>query len=101
MAYIAESTDHSIDLRFEKQFGFQFSEITKKNNREIIEKMLAAFAGKHIDIHITIEKQEAEKKDTSVKAIEEKEHIPPSLEDDIVNEPIIQSVIKIFDGEVL
>ncbi len=101
MAYIAESTDHSIDLRFEKQFGFQFSEITKKNNREIIEKMLVAFAGKHIDIHITIEKQEAGKKDTSKKAIEEKEHIPPSLEDDIVNEPIIQNVIEIFDGEVL
>ena len=52
-------------------------------------------------IYVSIEKDEAEKKEKPVKLAKKKEHIPPSLENDIANEPIIQSVIEIFDGEVL
>jgi DNA polymerase III gamma/tau subunit len=101
MAYIAECTARSIDLRFEKQFGFQFSEITKKNNREIIEKKLAAFAGRPIDMHITIEKQPEEKKEKPKAAQEREIPLHPSMDDDIENEPIIQRVIEIFDGQIL
>ena len=101
LAYIATYTDHSIDLRFEKQFGFQFSEITRKNNREIIEKKLAAFAGKQIDLHVTIEKQPEEKTKKSKNTAAKKLTRHPSLDDDIANEPIIQNVIDIFDGEIL
>ncbi len=101
LSHIAESTENSIDLRFGNQFQFQFAEVTKKNNRDIIQKKLDTFAGRHIDLHIVIEKKDQEKKEDKKQAAKVKPHIHPSLEEDMANEPIIKDVINIFDGEVL
>lgn len=101
LSHIAESTENSIDLRFGNQFQFQFAEVTKKNNRDIIQKKLDTFASRHIDLHIVIEKKDQEKKEDKKQAAKVKPHIHPSLEEDMANEPIIKDVINIFDGEVL
>lgn len=101
LAHIAESTENSIDLRFGNQFQFQFSEVIKKNNREIIQKKLDAFAGRHIGLHIAIEKKDKNKTEEKKQPVKTKSHIHPSLKEDMANEPIIQEVINIFDGEVL
>lgn len=101
LAHIVESTEDSIDLRFGNQFQFQFSEVTKKNNRDIIQKKLDNYTGRHIDLHIVIEKKGKEKKEEKKQPVKAKSHIHPSLEEDMANEPIIQEVINIFDGQVL
>ncbi len=101
MAHILESTENSIDIRFQKEFGFQFAEVTKTNNRNIIQKKLSSFAGKPVDLHITIEKEKSGKKKERPRLSERKKEIHPSLKDDIKNEPIIKNVIEVFNTEIL
>lgn len=101
MAYIAECTDTSIDLRFEKQFGFQFAEVTRKNNRDSIQKKLNSFAGKPVNLHLTIEKEDRKQQKQTKHHRGKKRTAHPSLDDDITNEPIIENVIEVFDGEIL
>jgi DNA polymerase-3 subunit gamma/tau len=102
MAYLAGHTDHSVDIRFKPQFGFQCAEVSKKSSREIIEKKLEAFAGRPVELHITQEKAGHAALDTQeVNPQPTGNPLPPSVEDDIENEPIIQSVITIFNGKVI
>jgi DNA polymerase-3 subunit gamma/tau len=101
MAHIAATTEDSIDLRFKKEFGFQFSEVTKKNNRVSIDKKLSSFIGRPVTLHITIEKKSSKTRDNTKKVTNDKTHYQPSLEDDMENEPIIKTVIDIFNGDVL
>ncbi len=101
MAHIAETTEESIDLRFKGEFSFQFAEVTKKSNRDVISKKLSSFVGKNILLHITIEKNNKPKSDVKTKLTNGNTHRHPSLEDDMANEPILKKVIEIFDGEIL
>ncbi len=101
MANIAATTEDSIDLKFNKEFGFQFSEITKKNNRDSINKKLSSFIGKPVMLHITIDKNSSEKQNDIKKVTNSNTHYQPSLEDDMKNEPIIKTVIELFKGDVI
>jgi DNA polymerase-3 subunit gamma/tau len=84
---IAGQTENSVDLLFAKQFGFQ---------------QLNAWMGIPIELHITQEKETE-----TQPALTGKDITNPvvthraSLEDDMENEPIIKSVLEIFDGQVL
>lgn len=101
MAQIAAIHEDSIDLRFPKHFKFQFSEVIKKNNRNLILEKLASFFSKSLDLHITLEKYSPlEKKLTEKKTIKNG-HLYPSLADDMVNEPILKNIIEVFDGEMI
>ncbi len=102
MAHVAAVSAKNLDIRFPARCSFQFAEVTKKANREFVEKTLARKAGKPLDLHITLEK--AKKEDTSEAADKPSavsRHMLPSLEDDIENEPIIKNVLEMFDGEVI
>ena len=101
LAHIEECTQSSVDLRYESQLEFQFLEVTKKINRDIIQKKLDSFADRHIDLHIVIDKKDRGKKEDIKKPAMKKAQTHPSLEEDMANEPIINSVIDIFDGKVL
>ncbi len=104
-AAIAAGTGSSLDLRFKKQFGFQFAEVTRANNRDTIIKKLSSFAGKPVDLHIVLEKNDADTGDTPKQAALEpfstKKKTHASLEQETSNEPVITSVLDIFDGEVV
>ena len=98
LATVTGSSESSIDLSYAPQLKFQFSEMTKKQNREEISRQLRTFMGRAIEVHITIESKKAEK--------EAQNYINPvphalAIESEIEHEPVIQSVLDIFDGEIL
>lgn len=101
MGYIASHNDHSIDLRFGKQFGFQFAEVTRKNNRAFLEKKLETVMGRPVELHITREKEDGLGQKPEIKVAHDTGMRHPSLEDDMANEPVIKSVIELFDGQVI
>lgn len=101
MANLAEVTENSVDVRFKNSFTFQYAQITKVSNREVINKKLSAFAGRNIELHITIEKKKVEEKREKVESVSQPRVQHLSFEDDMENEPILKNIIKIFDGEVL
>jgi hypothetical protein len=100
LAAVAAGGDGAVDVRFPPQFGFQFNEVTKKGNRETIEKVLRQSFGREVDLHITVEQEK--KHDGKDTASEIRPVIPAtSLDDEMENEPIIQRIIDTFDGKVL
>ena len=98
LATVAGNTDSSIDLTYPHHLAFQFGEVTKKQHREEISKMLNSFLGKPMELHITLETDTPEKVERNI--ITPTAHTV-ALESEIVHEPIIQSVLSIFDGDVL
>ncbi|HON11741.1 MAG TPA: DNA polymerase III subunit gamma/tau [Chitinispirillaceae bacterium] len=99
LAYIASSTDNSIDLKFPANYKFQFSEVTKKNNRNEISKLLDEFTHTHIDLRIALEtKEQVHQEQNYIKQIG---NIPSTINDQIEKEPIIQVLLDCFDGEIL
>jgi len=101
LAYVVSAMPNSVDVKFPSQFKFQHNEVLRKENRDAIEKMLNTFAGRPIELHITIETQ----KSIQARANEQKSSLripqPRSIEDDAEKEPIISAVLDLFDGEVL
>lgn len=98
-AAVASVQQHAVDLRYAQMFKFQFAEVTRKQNRDIIEEKLAEFARRPIQIHITLE-TEGDPQDLPnyIKSVAD---TGASIVDDMKNEPIIQAVLDAFDGEVL
>jgi DNA polymerase-3 subunit gamma/tau len=99
VAYIVSATANSLELRFPAACRFQFGEVTKKKNRDEIQKKLTEFAKADVALHITIEPADTPAAQT-----------PPapsaagtslSIKDEIGREPIIGTVLDIFDGTVL
>jgi DNA polymerase-3 subunit gamma/tau len=99
LAAIAGSSDSSIDLTYRQSLKFQFGEMTKKINRDEISRLLKLHIGRPIDVHITL--------DTAKTEVETQNYInhtgpaPVVIDNDIEREPIIQSVLELFDGEIL
>jgi DNA polymerase-3 subunit gamma/tau len=101
VASVVSLSDKSMDLRFPKAFHFQFSEVTKKKNRDEIQKELNDFFKDTVDLHITLEASEetplpGAQGAKKPGATEPKSSV--SIDDEIAHEPIIQNVLDIFDG---
>lgn len=93
------TTADTIDLKFSPAYRFQYLEITKKNNRDEIEQILNKFAKRELQLNITIESKPVETgQNTFMQSIGK---IPSTIDDEIEREPIIQTILEIFDGEVL
>jgi DNA polymerase-3 subunit gamma/tau len=101
MATIISSSADTIDLRFGAIYQFQFGEITRKGNREIITQILSRFAGRPIDLHVTLEKKATGAVESPLAQPARSSRITPSLEDDIANEPIIKNILEIFNGDIV
>jgi DNA polymerase-3 subunit gamma/tau len=97
-AFVVSATNKSVDVRFPKAFHFQFSEVLKKKNRDEIQEKLDEFAKGPVELHITLE-QAGDPPQAKGPAVQVK--TPMSINNEINNEPIIKSVLDIFDGSVL
>jgi DNA polymerase-3 subunit gamma/tau len=97
-ASVAASTATSIDLVFSRNHSFQFDEVTNKATREEIETLLNGFMGKPTELHITLE---AVSPGTADAGSLSRKVNSLSIENEISREPIIQSVIDMFDVEFL
>jgi DNA polymerase-3 subunit gamma/tau len=98
IASVAAVSDIALDIRFTPQHSFQFAEVTKKINRDFLQQKLNAFAGKPLDLHISLESRRHPEAGTEAPAAAPVA-VPISLGDDIEQEPIIKTVIDVFDGE--
>jgi DNA polymerase III subunit gamma/tau len=98
LATVAGHTDSSIDLVFEHNFAFQFSEVNKKQHREEITKMFHDFVGKPFKVLISLEAKPPQGPEPKHNKFEAH---TAAIESEIAREPVIQSVLEIFDGEVL
>jgi DNA polymerase III subunit gamma/tau len=98
LANVSGYTGSSIDLVFEQSFAFQFSELNKKQHREEIAKMFHDFMGRPVEVHMTLEAKQPGRQE--LKHNRPEAHAA-AIESEIAREPIIGSVLDIFDGEVL
>jgi pyruvate/2-oxoglutarate dehydrogenase complex dihydrolipoamide acyltransferase (E2) component len=99
VASMVSMSHNAIDLRFPKEFHFQFSEVIKKKNRDEIQKELNDFFQCAMDLHITLEARDNTPAEQTPVATAPKPFV--SIDDEIAHEPIIQNVLDIFDGTVL
>lgn len=89
----------TIDLKFSPAYRFQYLEVSKKNIRDEIEQILNKFAKRTLQLNITIESKPIENsQNTFIQSIGK---MPSTIDDEIEREPIIQTILEIFDGEVL
>ncbi|MBN1576612.1 MAG: DNA polymerase III subunit gamma/tau [Chitinispirillaceae bacterium] len=99
LASVAACSSHSIDIRFSPSFKFQFQEINRKQNREEITRVLHTFTNRSFDVRMTLEPE--------MSGAEEQKYIKQTngrkltINDEIEHEPIIQTVMDMFDGEVM
>lgn len=94
MSGYAES---SVELQFGNSQRFQYNEVTKKQNLDEIKRLLQEFAGFPVELKFSLEEKAEEQEQNYIN------HNPKrsTINDEIENEPIIQSIIEMFDGEVL
>jgi len=95
-AAVIDTTAGSIDIRYGSAFRFQFSQVTRKETREEIASRLHGFAGRRVELRITMEAE----KPVETQEASGKPHAA-SLNDEIAREPVIETVLEMFDGEVV
>jgi hypothetical protein len=99
LATVAGCTAHTIDLRFAPTFSFQFQEVNRKQSREEMTKILQSLTGREFELRMTIEAEsDGEPQQNYFKPAG---IVPVSINDEIEQEPIIQTVLDMFDGEVI
>ncbi|MBN1308153.1 MAG: DNA polymerase III subunit gamma/tau [Chitinispirillaceae bacterium] len=99
LASVAACSSHSIDLTFSPSFKFQFQELSRKQNREEITRILHTVTNRLFDVRMTLETEtsDAEKPKYITQVTGKK----VTINDEIEHEPIIQSLMDMFDGEVM
>jgi DNA polymerase-3 subunit gamma/tau len=98
LATIVGSSESSIDLSYSPKLKFQFGEMTKKQNREEIIRMLAVFMNRPIEVHIALSAEKAEEHGQNAV---QPAPLAPVLDNEIEREPVIQAVLELFDGEII
>ena len=99
MGYVASCSETNINIKFSSSSSFQFQEVTKKANRDQIERLLHEFTSSKIELHITVETKKPDAQERQF--LNQLVQGSSTINDEIENEPIIQVVLDIFDGEVL
>ncbi len=99
LASISSVSTDGIELKFSADYRFQYMEVTKKQNRNEIIRLLEMFTGHMLDLQITLDVNAAKQEDTNY--IKQIGNIPSTIDDQIEKEPIIEAVLEIFDGEIL
>jgi DNA polymerase-3 subunit gamma/tau len=98
LAAVAGSSAASIELVYNSNLSYQFQEVTKKSAREEIDSLLNSFIGAPVELHITLE---AASGNSGNPATPSPSADSLSIEHEISRDPIIQSVIDVFDAEIL
>ena len=99
---VIEVDDDSIDIRFEKNYAFQYNEIKNHDNRVLIEKSIEKFYGKKFQLHLTLSERKKEiVVDKKIENSDIKGHHISAIQDEIEQEPIVKKVLEIFNAEIL
>jgi hypothetical protein len=93
VARVASLSESAVDVRFPGNCSAQYAELIKNKNREEINRIMKEIMGASVDLHITLE--------AGGPAAVQVGNNSLSINDEIKIEPIIQSVLDIFDGDVI
>ena len=93
VAQVASLSESAIDVRFPRACNAQYAELIKNKNREEINRIMKDVMGASVDLHITIE--------AGSPAVGKAENNSLSINDEMEHEPVIKSVLDIFDGEII
>jgi DNA polymerase-3 subunit gamma/tau len=99
IAIVVSCTDDVLSIKFPQMSRFQYMEVTKKQNKEEVEKLLKMFLGKPVELQISLETRPPDAEERSF--LKQVGQMPSTINDEIENEPIIQTILDVFDGEVL
>ena len=95
---VAKASAHSsgaLDVRFPRACNAQYAEASKSKNHEELKRIMLSRFGTPVDVHITIEPPGPAQGGDKV------ESASVSINDEMAQEPIIKSVLDIFNGEVI
>lgn len=98
-ANVVSTTEQTVELRFPPSFKFQFTSVTSKEHRALITRKLHEFAGREVELHITLEQKNKESEGRTPQT--NPDTVSRVIDDDIRQEPIIAGVLEEFDGEVV
>ena len=97
VAYVTAHSGNSVDIRFPYTCHAQYAEVIKQKNREEINRVMRQCTGAPSDLHITIEAQPDTRQERAIDS--QKEKLSLSIHDEIEREPIIKTVLDVFNGE--
>jgi hypothetical protein len=98
-ASIGSVSPQFLELKFSTTYRFQYLEVTRKNNRSEITRLLTEFFGTAVELNIVIDTNASDTgEENYIKQIGD---VPTTINDQIEKEPIIQTILEIFDGEIL
>lgn len=98
-ASISSVSSDVVELKFSGDYRFQYMEVTKRHNQNEISRLLQEFVGHNVDLQISLDANAPRDEDTNY--IKQIGNIPSTINDEIEKEPIIQTILDIFDGEIL
>jgi len=99
LASVTACSSRSIDIRFSSSLKFQYQELNKKQHRDEIRHLLQAFTRSPVDLRMTLELQPSDNEDGRLAC--QTFSMPITINDEIEHEPVIRTVLDMFDGEVI
>lgn len=99
MASIGSISSGVVELNFCANYRFQYMEVSKRQNRNEIIRLLQQFTGHQMDLEIVLDVNAAKQENSNY--IKQIANIPSTIDDQIEKEPIIKTILEIFDGEIL
>lgn len=99
LASIGSISSDVIELKFCADYRFQYLEVSKRQNRNEIIRLLQQFTAHQLDLEIILDVNAAKQENTNY--IKQIANIPSTIDDQIEKEPIIKTILEIFDGEIL
>jgi DNA polymerase-3 subunit gamma/tau len=100
-AQVISASDTAVDLRFTREFSFQYKQVTFRKNRNAISELAAAFFARSLHIHINYDENEHAAQQTHTKTAAARNSPHASLDRDRQQEPIIQTILDTFDADII
>jgi len=101
---VMEVTADSIDIQFVPTYSFQQHELSRSENREIIEREIFQFSGIKLKLHLTVGAKvelTPEQAAAPIEPVTRQTFHQRAIEDEIKREPIIAALIDKFNAEVI
>ncbi len=92
--------DSAVDIQFGGESGFQYREVTRKQNRDTISDLLHKFVGTPVQLRITLGKR-PENPISTFQPEPAPKTKTTTINEEIEKEPIIQTLLDIVDGQIL
>ena len=101
VGHVSSPSPNVADIRFPAACHVQYAEANKKQNRSEIARIMSLVAGVAIEVHVTLEPNTQCSVTAKISESIPERRVFLSLHDEVEREPIIKSILTVFDGEVI